>query len=221
MCFTGKNVNAQNLLYIDDRPIHFGFFLGFNTFDFGVSPSMKEINGDKYAVAVSTLRPGFTVGVITDLRLHEYWNLRINPSLQFAERELLYKSITTGETTRMSVTSVPVSVPVYLKYSSQRIGNYRPYLIGGVGGYIDLGRETEKPLLLRPLDFYIEFGVGCDIYFPFFKLAPELKFALGFNDMLVPLNERTTGFISGSDVMYTDALSKLTSRMLTLTFNFE
>jgi hypothetical protein len=221
LIFSANKISGQNNPYVDERALHFGFFIGGNIFDFGVQPSFQEINGEKFAVADATLKPGFTVGLVSDFRLGNYWNVRINPLLQFAERELTYKSLITNEVSKQSILSVPIGLPVYLKYSSERYGNYRPYLIGGVGIYYDLARDREKPVLLRPIDFYIEFGVGCDIYFSFFKLAPELKFALGFNDMLTPFNERTAGFIGDQDRKYTDALTRLTSRMLTLAFNFE
>ncbi|MDR1652223.1 MAG: PorT family protein [Prevotellaceae bacterium] len=213
---------AQNNPYIDGRALHFGFFVGLNAFDFDVRyKNDVQFDGVKYAVADARLKPGFTVGVITDFRLHDYWNLRINPMLQFAERELTYKNLTNNELTRHNIISVPVSLPVYLKYSAERTGNYKPYLIGGVGVSYDLSRNEEKPVLLRAFDFYVEFGLGCDLYFSFFKLAPELKLAIGFNDLLTPLNERNSGFISDTDRKYTNMLNRLGSRMLTLVFNFE
>ena len=153
--------------------------------------------------------------------MNRYLNLRFTPSLHFGERELTYREVGTNLKDSVSITSIPISMPLYLKYSSERKGNYRPYLLWGGGAYLDLGRDKSKPVLLKPLDFYTEFGVGCDIYFSFFKLSPELKFALGFNDMFTPLDQRDAGFVSESDKKYSLALSKLTSRMFTLTFNFE
>ncbi|GHV43424.1 hypothetical protein FACS1894180_2450 [Bacteroidia bacterium] len=221
ICLFSIRCAAQNNPYVDERALHFGFFVGLNSFDFGLKTGNSEFDGVQYAVADARLKPGFTVGVISDFRLSTYWNLRINPSLQFAERELTYKNLSNNELTRHDILSVPICLPVYLKYSAERIGNYKPYLIGGLGAYYDLARDEEKPVLLRPLDFYVEFGVGCDFYFSFFKLAPELKFAIGFNDMLTPLNQRNSGFISDADRKYTNMLNRLTSRMLTLVFNFE
>jgi hypothetical protein len=84
-----------------------------------------------------------------------------------------------------------------------------------------LGRNKENPILLKPLGFYTEFGIGCDLYFSFFKMAPELKFAIGLNDMLTPLDQRDAGFLNDNDKKYTLALSKLTAKMITLSFNFE
>jgi len=210
-------VAQNNLPYVDDKLIHFGFTLGMNTMDFGVTQS----NSNKYQVEVSDLQPGFSVGIISDLRLYRYLNLRVTPTLHFAERKLTYKNRLTGIETINSIVSIPMCLPVHLKYSAERIGNYRPYLIGGGGAYIDLGRKKDAPVLLKPIDFYAEFGVGCDIYFSFFKLAPELKFAIGLNDMFTPLDQRDSGDMSDENKEFSLALKKLTSRMLTLTFNFE
>lgn len=211
--------SAQFSNYIgDDKIIHFGFSLGVNTMDFGITPSLVQANdGEIYQVDVdvSRLKPGFSVGIISDMQLNRYFNLRFTPTLHFGERELSYK----GEGS-VSVGSAPLCLPLYLKYSAERYGNIRPYLIGGGGVSIDLGRDKEKPVYLKPLDLYLEFGVGCEIYFWFFKLAPELKFAIGGNNLFVPLEEREDN-LSGPDKIYSQALSKLTSKMITLTFNFE
>lgn len=221
ICFFSVKSASQNNPYVDERALHFGFFVGLNSADFGIKNGNTTFDGVKYAVADARLKPGFSVGVIADFRLHNYWNFRIIPSLQFVERELTYKNLTTNSLTRQSILSVPLCLPVYLKYSSERVGNYKPYLIGGVGVYYDLARDEEKPILLRPFDFYVEFGIGCDFYFSFFKLAPELKFAMGFNDMLTPLSERNSGFVSQGDSKYSNMINRLTSRMITLVFNFE
>lgn len=208
---------AQNSYHGDDKILHFGFSLGLNTMDFGITPSLMNIDGQVYQSDVSTLKPGFSVGIISDLLLSRHLNVRFTPTLHFGERELSYSPTLSP----IIVPSVPISVPVYLKYSSERYGNLRPYLIGGGGVYFDLGRDNDNPVQLKMFDPFVEFGVGCDIYFSFFKLAPELKFALGMNNMLTPLDQRDTGLLKESDKVYTQALSKLTSRLVTLTFNFE
>lgn len=203
-------IRAQNSYHGDDKTIHFGFSLGLNTADFGIA---RTDSAD-----VSTLTPGFSVGIVSDLLVSRYLNLRFTPTLHFVERQISYVN---EKLNPIGVPSILMSVPLYVKLSAERYGNYRPYLIGGGGVYVDLGRNSEKPILLRAFDPFVEVGVGCDIYFSFFKLAPELKFALGFNDMLTPLDERDTGFLSEGDKAYTSKISKLTSRLITLTFNFE
>jgi len=212
----GSSAKAQgNLPYVDDKLFHFGFSLGLGVFDFGVTPTDVKVSD----VRVSRMNPSLSVGIVSDLRLNRYFNLRFTPTLMFGERILTYKS-STGPSFTTSVSSIPICMPLYLKYSAERKKNYRPYLLWGGGAYLDLGRNSDNPVLLKPLDFYTEFGVGCDLYFSFFKLAPELKFALGFNNVLTPYDERNTGN-SEDNKLYSVPLSKLTSRMLTLSFNFE
>jgi hypothetical protein len=209
-----------NLPYVDDRLFHFGFSLGLGVFHFGVTPSLKSADNNVYNVQVSSLNPSLSVGIVSDLRLNRYLNLRFTPTLMFGERTLTYNYDGAKSNLTTSISSIPICMPVYLKYSADRKKNYRPYLLWGGGAYLDLGRNKDNPVLLKPLDFYTEFGVGCDLYFSFFKLAPELKFALGFNNVLTPIDERNTGN-SEDNKLYSTPLSKLTSRMLTLSFNFE
>ena len=208
--FSEFTFGQGNLLYVDQKPLHFGFSLGTNLMDFGVTPSDSA--------RVGTLKPGFSVGIITDLRINRYLNLRCTPTLHFGERQLDYRFNNVIEST--SVTSIPITLPVYIKYSAERKDNYRPYIIGGGGMYLNLNRDQTKGIVLQPLDFFAEFGVGCDIYFSFFKLSPELKYSFGFNNMLTPMSERGNP-TNDNDKKFTTTLSKLTSRMFTLTFNFE
>lgn len=217
----GFSVKAQaNMPYIDDRLFHFGFSLGVGVFDFGVTPSMEAVDNRVYTVRVSDMNPTFSVGIVSDLRLNRFFNLRFTPTLLFGERTLTYKPNDGGTNLITGISSIPICMPLFLKYSSERTKNYRPYLLWGGGAYLDLGRNKDNPVLLKTLDFYTEFGVGCDLYFTFFKLSPELKFALGFNNVLTPYDERNTGN-SVDNKFYSIPLSKLTSRMLTLSFNFE
>lgn len=221
LIFTVLNAAFAQGGYDDDsRMFRFGFSLGLNTLDFGIKNSLQEINGEVYRAEVSSLKPGFSVGIVSDMLLHRYLNLRFTPTLHFGERKLNYSNESGDKKDSVVIPSVPLSLPVYLKYSSERYGDLRPYIIGGGGVYFDLGQNKEKPVSLRTFDTFVEFGVGCDIYFSFFKLAPELKFAIGFNDMFYR-NPNPNPNILDKDKLKNDALKKLTSRMLTLTFNFE
>ena len=108
--------------------------------------------------------------------------------------------------------------PLDIKYSAFRINNYRPYVIGGVYGSMDLGRKKGNPLLLKSTDYGVQFGLGCDFYLPYFKLCPELKFCFGLADLL---EKDRTDLQDAALMRYTQSLSKVTSRMIVLTFNFE
>lgn len=207
-----------NLPYADDRFIHFGFSLGINTMDFGVKLSNQDIDGKVYRAEVSGLSPGFSAGLISDLRLNRYFNFRFTPTIHFSDRTITYQAIGESEKHTESIFSIPFSLPVHIKYSAERLHNFRPYILAGGGVYFDFGRDAERNIQLRPFDVFIEFGLGCDIYFAFFKLAPEIRFAIGFNNMLTPVDERIHG---NFDKKYTYALSGLTTKMITIAFNIE
>jgi hypothetical protein len=80
--------------------------------------------------------PGFTVGIISSLRLSRDLNLRFLPGLSFGERQLMY-NYDVWETDYYlplqyySIKSTFLDFPLLLKYKARRINNDRPYLIFG------------------------------------------------------------------------------------------
>ena len=141
----------KNLTTFDDKRVHFGFTLGINTTDFGFSyynvmadnqqfMQSKNIldvsyieNADKTKVRadISTLTPGFTVGIVTNLRLTESFDLRFLPGMSFGERKLVYNIPIrfAGETTNpayYSIKSTFLDFPLLLKYKSRKMNNQRP-----------------------------------------------------------------------------------------------
>ena len=215
-------VRAQdNLPMVDYKTLHFGFALGANIMDFGFTQSKQEIDGKVYNADVSRVIPGFMVGVIGDVRLSNNFNFRFVPALHLADRTISYSNNVDDEIINTSVKSTILSVPAYIKFSAPRINNYRPYLMAGGGVMFDLAGDRQMPVLLARTDYFVDFGVGCTFYFGYFRFSPELKFALGFNDMLIPWSERPNDVLLPADRKYSDAISRLTSRMLTICLNFE
>lgn len=219
-------LKGQNLLYVDERPLHFGFSLGMNLMDLTVNPSMLPCgpNGEVLQARVSSMLPGFSVGVIGDVRLNRYFNLRLHPTFHFGQRTISYKPDGADKKDpiayKTDIVSMPITVPVYVKFNADREWNGRPYLLAGAGVSFDVGRDKERYVLTKFFDYFIEFGVGCELYFSFFKLSPELKFSIGLNNALVPVDQRPE-LRDETVQFYTNALSRLGTRMLTLSFNFE
>jgi len=209
---------VKNQPYADMKLYHLGFHIGIHTQDLILTNTGVTSNGQTLYAEIPSYNPGFSVGVIGDMYLNPYFNLRVSPTLYFGDKSFVFRTQETGEEFKTNVRSNYMTLPVEIKYSALRLNNYRPYVIGGVYGALDLGRKKGNPLLLKGTDFGITFGLGCDIYLPFFKLSPELKFCFG----LVNLLEKDRTDLLDKDLMiYTDALSKATNRMIVLTFNFE
>jgi hypothetical protein len=241
----GQNSFAQrpvvkNLTTFDDKRLHFGFTLGINTLDFNIvhyptigdnpkfNPSKLDvidgvpIDGQKKIRAdVPSLIPGFTVGIITNLRLTEYLDLRFLPGMSFGERKLEYNipindNNDPGNKVFYSIKSTFLDFPLLIKYKSVRMNNQRPYLIGGVAYRMDISKTGEEDLVrLKPFSSYIEAGMGWDTYLQFFRLSTELKFSFGLSNVL------DVGPKETQPQVYSNAFSRLTSNMFILSFHFE
>ena len=144
--------------------------------------------------------------------------MRFTPAIHFGDKKFLFREQSSGEEFTTNVRSSYLNFPLDLKYTALRLNNYRPYILAGAYGSFDIGRKKGNPLLLKSTDFGLEFGMGCDLYLPFFKLCPELKFCFGLVDLL---EKDRPDLVDQTTLKYTQSLSKATSRMIVLTFNFE
>lgn len=227
----------KNLTTFDDKRVHFGFTLGLNYTDFDISHYQTLIDnpqfvpGNDHGIAltgneriradVQTLVPGFTVGIVSNLRLTESFDLRFLPGISFGERRLVYNIAiqdvnNTGNTNYFAIKSTFLDFPLLLKYKARRMNNQKPYLIAGAAYRIDISKTGVEDLVrTKPFSSYLEAGVGWDNYLQFFRLSTELKFSFGLNNVL------DVGPKSTQLQVYTDALSGMKSNVFTLSFHFE
>lgn len=216
---SAQSEKVKNLPYIDQRRIHFGFMLGMHTQDITFTHSGAiTTNGENWYAEIPSFSPGFAVGLVSDLAFTESLNLRFTPSMYFGNKNVTFKDANTGEKIKQDIKSNYLNLPVNMRYSSQRVNNYRPYIMAGINPSIDLSKRKETPLVLKRFDLAIEIGIGCDLYLPFFKLIPELKFSFGLLDII----EHTRKDLKDPEIIkYTEALDKGKSRIVTLSFYFE
>jgi len=215
----------KNQPFADMKLYHLGFHIGLHTQDLILTNTGATTpDGEAWFVEIPSYSPGFSVGVIGDLFLNPYMNLRFTPTVHFGDKDVVavtqnYKeSIDIDERINTYVRSNYLMLPLDVKFSSMRLNNYRPYVLAGVFAAFDMGRKKGEPLLLKGFDYGVEFGFGCDIYLPFFKLCPEIKFCFGLANVL---EKNRPDILLESDMIMTNALSKATSRMIVFTFNFE
>ena len=211
---------VQNNPYADIiKPYHLGFHVGLHAQDLLLTNNgIATPNGEIWFAEVPEYSPGFSVGVIGDLFLNPYMNLRAIPTIHFGEKTVHFREYFTKEDKRISLRTNYLDIPINLKISSMRLNNCRPYILGGVYGSMEIGSKLGLPLLMQNFDYGFEVGLGCTFYFPLFRLAPELKFKFGIPDILQKTRDDLT---NENDKIYTNALSKVTSRMIVFTFNFE
>jgi len=209
----------MNLPKLDNQVAHFGYSLGLNMMDFVVRPTdLFYTQFDSiYAVEVGRY-VGFNINMISNLRLANYLDVRFLPGLTFGQRDLHYKYIKNGEYRRhtMMIESTFLDFPFHLKYRAHRINNFRPFLIGGVNGRIDLASQKRiKPedmpkIRLKRYDAYYELGVGADFFLEYFMFGIELKSSWGVFNMIN---------YDGSE--FSTFYDRLNSHMIVLSFHFE
>ncbi len=215
-------LSILNYQKVDSKWFHFGFTLGINYMDFAIyNRADNSVRADQVI-----FNPGFSVGIVTNLRLNENWDLRFLPGLEFGERVISYNNLPESvfyENKEVTTESVFVNFPLLLKYRAKRLNNFRPYIIGGVSYKIDvhsekrLNPDKRRFVLLNSSDVYLELGAGIDFYLPYFKMSTEIKLALGLNDILNHKHDINNPGYEG----YTDAIRKMNSNIVTLVLHFE
>ncbi len=224
-CLFAQERKIQNRPFLDDRVWHYGFLVGFNIQDFAIAnKGLPYINSEGRAeywyADVPEYIPGFSVGILGEIKANDWLSVRLIPTMHFGDKKVVFKEQRTGKITEQYLKSTLLSIPVDLKFSAIRFNNYRPYVVVGAAPTFDLTVKKGKELLVTPADLLVEIGMGLDLYYPFFKMIPELKFSFGLKDLLVPGKKRTD---LTDDVLlkYTNSIKEVRSSMITLILYFE
>ena len=211
---------VQHRPYLDQRKFLWGFLFGLHMKDLELMNNgyIDPESGEQWYADVDNYNPGFSVGVLGEMRLNRYLALRLVPTMHFGQKHITFHEQVSGRDSTQNIKSTYISMPLDLKFSAPRHNNYRPYFIAGVNPMLDLTTKKQKALLMKPFDCYIEIGMGCDFYLPFFKLIPELKFCFGLADIL---KKDRNDLIDNSLQKFTKSLDGASSKMIVLTLYFE
>ena len=206
--------------YLDNRRLHWGFLFGLQMQDMELKNNgyIDPTTGEQWYADVDAYNPGFTVGILGEMRLSKHFALRTTPSMYFGQKRIWFHEQTSGRDTTQVLKSAYIALPVNVKFAAPRYNNFRPYFIAGAAPAIDLTNHKHRAISTRPLDCFLEVGMGCDIYLPFFKLIPELKFSFGLLDIL---KKKRSDLIDGTLMKYTNSLDDAHTKMITLTLYFE
>lgn len=224
---------VQNRPYTDLRDLHFGVLVGTHLQDLefvNVGPqTITNDDGTTQQVIVSTDQDrwdaGFNVGVLAELRLSTHFQLRVAPAMYFGARHIMFRNYSllkeNGAPTerRQDLKTAYVSSAFDLIAAAPRFNNHRPYVIAGLNPMVNLSGKGNDYLKLKKFDVFLEVGVGCDFYLPYFKLRPELKFMYGLTNCLNTNHDKDIR--DKSMLPYTNSVNSARSKMIVLTFYFE
>ena len=188
--FTKKKViNLENM---DKKVLSWGYFLGFNSYDFKFD---YEQDLDDILVDATT---GFQVGLTGDLRLNNHLNLRFEPGVYFTTRNLRYdEGYFAGQSFNPSdllreIKSTYIHLPLLVKFSTNRINNIRPFIVGGISTAINLASNEQNPddnsagqFRMTSSNYFYEIGFGIDLYLLYFKFTPSIRGVFAINDEVI------------------------------------
>lgn len=227
--FTSANVSAQwifgknpirNKPDWDKQRVHYGYYLGSNFLNFSYSydkqyhdkvKSLANQYGTDHSEIQVTGNMGFNVGLVGNLRITEYIDLRFEPGLVYSKRDLKFPSALIMDyyaknvplehlpsiqellnSSNKSISTTLIHLPLLVKFSALRTGNIRPYVLGGFSADLNLSSNHksdddnyEGVWRMKQWTTNYELGVGIDIYFEYFKFSPSIRGVFGLNDELI------------------------------------
>lgn len=246
LCFTAEafsqSKQVPNKPEYDNAPYHFGFLLGINEMLFTIKTtpgyqnkmyynndleqSIPDQNCDSANLFNVEATPtfGFVIGIVGNLRLGEYFDLRFTPSLTFGERNLDYtlKNYYLDSPPEMlyvtkNIQSTFVEFPLWVKFKGKRIHNVRPYIMAGGKYSMDLASNAKKKadnssayVFINRKDVYALGGVGFDFYTAYFKFGTEISMSYGLFDIL-----------KRDGTIYTTPIDRMSSKIFQISFTFE
>jgi len=175
----------------DNNLLRWGYFLGINFYDFNF-----DYNEDLRDIYVRR-SPGFNVGLIGNLRVNSFIDLRLEPGLLITTRELNYSSTYFDGTQKdadliREVKSTYIHIPLLVKISTKRINNFKPFIVGGFSTAINLSSNEDNPndnkngqFRTKTSPLFYELGFGIDLYLYNFKFTPSIRGIFGISDELV------------------------------------
>lgn len=210
---------VMNRPYIDQRRFHYGFLAGVHLQDIELEQNgFMDESGNQWFAETPNYEPGFSVGILGEFYLTQHLALRIIPSMHFGTKNLIFRNDFNGERQYQTIKSTYFSVPINVKFAAERFNNYRPYIVAGIDPMLDLTVKKQKQYLLTNTDCYLELGMGCDFYLPFFKFIPEIKFLYGLSNVI---NKDRSDLTDESLLIFTQSVNRAKSKMIVFTFYFE
>nr|WP_293842991.1 porin family protein [uncultured Arsenicibacter sp.] len=210
----GYAYTRKHLEHYDDKIIHYGFFFAAPITRFNIKYSNAFVTGDSASRIYSPNKTSFRVGFVANAYMTDAFDIRTTPSISLYSREVKYDY--PGGTTRSETReSAWLDIPLLIKYKSQRRNNTRMYLLAGGSFAIETNVRKKEAfgstrLSTNTTDFTVEYGIGFEQFFEYFKFSPEIRFSHGIPNMFRPTNNTASL-----------GIRRLTTHGVTIYINFE
>jgi hypothetical protein len=211
----------QHRLERENDRFYFGLSLGSASAYLHPTKHPSFLQSDSILIAEPNRSPGYSLRLLATMRLSRRLEVRANPGLVLGlERSFSYtlgsRQLFEEENTRKVIQSNLATFPFYLKLNSDRINNYKVYMLAGIKYDIDLAsnstaRNADDMVKLKSGDFGAEIGLGFNFYLPFVTVSPEIKFSNGLGNI----------HARDADLKFSSVFDQLRSRMVFFTIHLE
>ncbi len=210
-----------NLPDNDDKSYHIGIVVMGVTSRFQISHHPQFLQSDTVLSVYPENTGGIGIGGMHTFKISDHWDARVVfPQLLFANKVITYelKYPESGESpvTRKTIESILLGIPVQVKYKSDRINNFRVYMMAGAKWETDLSskaraKNAENLVKLKGNDFGIEAGIGFNFYMRYFILSPEIKISNGISNV----------HSRDPNLKFSNVIDKIQSRQIVFSLIFE
>lgn len=224
----------------DQQVFSWGFYLNGNRLDHHtVFDPVYGVRGNTILVTAKESY-SFGAGLIAKFRLNDYLDVRVEPGLQFGQRQLIFNTQVNDEFQNGTLTNAPftpfalkeedrvrdikstlVDVPVLLELHGDRWYNSRPYVAAGVNYIVNLQSNSDstddnQQRVFRSTthNFAWSAELGVQFYFNKFKLTPGVRGTFFMNNEIVADNPGTPPY-------WAAAISTLQTRAFMFVLKFE
>ena len=201
----------------DNKPYYFGITFGLNFSVYQINYTAAFANTDTFKRIQPHWQPGFNLGLLGNLKLTNFIDLRFVPSLAFAEKNIYYEyGYPSDSSVNKTIESIYMHLPLQLKFKSDRIKNFRFYAIAGGKFDYDMAanersHRNDEFLKVSPVDLGYEIGMGFEFFNPNFIFSPEIKLSQGLINQLYPDHH----------LPLTNAIQTLYTRMIVISIHLE
>jgi len=210
-----------NLPESDEKAYHIGIVIMGVSSRFQISMHPQFLASDTVLAVSPESRGGIGIGGMHTFKISDHFEARVVfPQLLFANKvinyELKYPGSGESRITQKTVESILLGVPVQLKFKSDRIDNFRVYMMAGAKYETDLAskaraKNADDQVKLKSADFGIEAGIGFNFYMRYFILSPEIKISNGINNV----------HSRDPNLKFSNVIDKIQSRQVIFSLIFE
>jgi hypothetical protein len=205
-----------NLPDHDQKKYYFGLTFGLNFATYQASYTSSFVNTDTFIRILPSWSPGFNLGLMGNLKLTKFIDIRLVPSLSFSEKRLDFNKIGYDTIVTKSIESIYVHIPLQLKFKSERIRNFRFYVLLGAKYDYDMAanarsKRNDEYIKVKPNDLGYEFGMGFEFYNPNFIFAPEIKLSQGLMNQIY----------KDKNIPLTNAIDQLNTRSIVISIHLQ